>query len=337
MKRLSIIVPLILAVILAFTAQAGWKPNSDETIINLYGHLTHRTMLRSGTLPRLPESLTSRILSSTNEARSFIAEEYLANTNDTVTLIADEFHRLGVVVIPWGQSFALLLSEKESNATIRALADIRALPHDFNSTNTYAGTINFSGVDLNSVLQFYGYFRNRTILRPTNLPSPPIYLRSETSMTKEEAACAIAALFIINGLAIVDDGEKMVQIVPRGRLPMVKANAPKTDNQIAAIDPKSVPLNKSFAPNTPDLATYYGTLTGRKYFQTNNVGDRLVLFTPRTPLTTNEMVYAIRKAFALNDLVIVDGPENSFTLVSPNGVIATTRPAGSKPAKPKQK
>jgi len=135
----------------------------------------------------------------------------------------------------------------------------------------------------------------------------------------------------------VEDGEKMVQIVARSSVSQVKTNAPQPDAQAGTIDPKNVPSNKAFTSNTSDLAAYCGALTGRNYMQTNYVDDRLVLFKPQTPLTTNEMLYAIQKAFALNGLVIVDGPENSFTLATLGGAIQTGRPAGSKSAKPKQK
>lgn len=299
-------------------ARAAGKPDPYA----LYGHLTGKTILRPGNLPGLPDT-------------AVIGDELPAKTNETVIFLTTEFDKAGIAIVPGGKAFTFLLLKSETNKMSSALANV-PIPSQDSSQTGFQGSIDIDGGDVDTILRIYSAIRNRTVLRPTFLPSPPIYLRSKKSLNKDEVIYAMTSLLIINGLAVVDDGEKMVQIVPSDWLSMVKTNAPKTDDQAGTIDPKSVPSNKTFALNTPDLAAYYGALTGRNYMQTNYVDDRLVLFKPQTPLTTNEMLYAIQKAFTLNGLVIVDGPENSFTLASHGGVIQTSQPA-KKTAKPKQK
>jgi len=80
-----------------------------------------------------------------------------------------------------------------------------------------AGNINFQGVDLNQVLDVYAQLVGRTILRPAGLSSPPIVLRTQTPLTKSEAIEALHAVLAINGISVINVGDKFVKIVPAGQ------------------------------------------------------------------------------------------------------------------------
>ncbi len=77
-----------------------------------------------------------------------------------------------------------------------------------------AGTINFPATDINQVLPIYAELVNRTILRPSTLPAAPITLKTQTPLTRREAIDALNAVLGMNGIAMVNIGEKFVKAVP---------------------------------------------------------------------------------------------------------------------------
>lgn len=85
------------------------------------------------------------------------------------------------------------------------------------------GTIDFPATDLNQVLQIYAELVNRTILRPTSLPSPTISLRTQTPLTRKEAKEAFDAVLALNGIAMIDIGDKFVKVVPTAQAGQVGA------------------------------------------------------------------------------------------------------------------
>jgi general secretion pathway protein D len=76
------------------------------------------------------------------------------------------------------------------------------------------GTIDFRGADLNQVLELYAMLRQRTILRAANLASPTFVLKTQTPLTKSEAIKALDAMLALNGIAIVDVGDKFAKAAP---------------------------------------------------------------------------------------------------------------------------
>ena len=77
-----------------------------------------------------------------------------------------------------------------------------------------AGTINFPATDLNQVLQIYSELVNRTVLRPANLGAPVITLKTQTPLTKQEAIQAFDAVLAMNGITMINVGDKFVKAVP---------------------------------------------------------------------------------------------------------------------------
>jgi len=81
------------------------------------------------------------------------------------------------------------------------------------------GYINFVSVDLNQVLQIYAELVGRTILRPANLASAPIILKTQTELTKAEAIQALNAVLALNNIAVINVAEKFVKVVPITQAP----------------------------------------------------------------------------------------------------------------------
>jgi general secretion pathway protein D len=65
------------------------------------------------------------------------------------------------------------------------------------------------------VLDVYAQLVGRTMLR-AGLPSAQIILRTETPLTKTEAIQALQAVLALNGIALVNVGDKFVKVLPIG-------------------------------------------------------------------------------------------------------------------------
>jgi general secretion pathway protein D len=74
-------------------------------------------------------------------------------------------------------------------------------------------TFNYEGVDVNQVLNVYADMVGRTLLR-ANLPQASIVLKTQSPLTKTEAIEALQAVLALNGIAVVNIGEKFVKVLP---------------------------------------------------------------------------------------------------------------------------
>ncbi|HTL56010.1 MAG TPA: secretin N-terminal domain-containing protein [Candidatus Limnocylindrales bacterium] len=86
-----------------------------------------------------------------------------------------------------------------------------------------AGTINFPATDLNQVLQIYAELVGRTVLRPSSLPAPQITLKTQTPLSRHEAIQAFDAVLALNGISVVNVGDKFVKVVPAAQAGQVGA------------------------------------------------------------------------------------------------------------------
>jgi general secretion pathway protein D len=77
-----------------------------------------------------------------------------------------------------------------------------------------AGEINFPGTDLKQVLQIYADLVGRTILQPATLPAPTIILKTQTPLTRTELIQAFDAVLGMNGIGMINVGDKFVKAVP---------------------------------------------------------------------------------------------------------------------------
>jgi general secretion pathway protein D len=79
------------------------------------------------------------------------------------------------------------------------------------------GMIDFRQADLNQVLDVYSDLVKRTILRPATLPAPTIVLKTQTLLTKKEAIQALDAVLALNGITMVNVGDKFVKALPEAQ------------------------------------------------------------------------------------------------------------------------
>ena len=111
-----------------------------------------------------------------------------------------------------------------------------------------AGTINFESADVNQVLNVYADLVGRTLLRPASLPAGQIVLKTKTPLTKSEVIQALQAVLAINGVAVVNIGDKFVKV-----LPVDQANS------------AGAALDNSTASSLPNLGSYITHIEQLKY------------------------------------------------------------------------
>jgi len=106
------------------------------------------------------------------------------------------------------------------------------------ATETPAYNYNLQGVDVNQVLDLYADLVGRTLIR-AQLPQASIILHTQSLLTKTEAIQAMQAVLALNGIAIVNIGDKFAKVVQT-----TDANA------------SGAPFNQQAAAQLPDLGSY---------------------------------------------------------------------------------
>ncbi len=114
-------------------------------------------------------------------------------------------------------------------------------------TEIPAYSYNFQGVDVNQVLDLYADLVGRTILR-AGLPQASIVLHTQSLLTRSEAIQALQAVLALNGISLINVGDKFVKALP------------STDANTAA-----APLDYTAATNLPELGSYVTHIVQLKY------------------------------------------------------------------------
>jgi general secretion pathway protein D len=147
-----------------------------------------------------------------------------------------------------------------------------------------AGNINFQGVDVSQVLEVYAKLVGRTLLR-AGLPSAQIVLKTETPLTKTEAIEALQAVLSLNGISVVNVGDKFVKVL-------------QSDQAGTA----GAAFNEDSASQLPDLGAYVTRIVQLKYTKPT---EMMPLITPFAKLP-NAVV-----AFDSNGILVLrDNAEN---------------------------
>ncbi len=109
------------------------------------------------------------------------------------------------------------------------------------------GLIDFEGVELSQVLDIYAKLVNRTLLRAA-LPQAQIILKTQTPLTKTEAIQALQAVLALNGVSLVNIGDKFVKVVPSDTAGTMGGE-----------------LDRSGSTNLPSLGSYITHVVQLKY------------------------------------------------------------------------
>ena len=112
-----------------------------------------------------------------------------------------------------------------------------------------AYSYNFEGVDVSQVLEVYAQLVGRTLLR-AGLPAAQIILKTETPLTRSEAIQALQAVLALNGISLVNIGDKFVKVLP-------------SDQASGA----GAALDYSSATNLPEMGSYVTHIVQLKYIK----------------------------------------------------------------------
>lgn len=250
----------------------------------------------------------------------------------------------GVKVVQDGPHFVRLFPKGAPDSLTNAPLRGADLAGSKNQETLSVGMIDFTSADLRQVLDNYGYLSQRTVLRPATLPAPMITLKTQGGLTREEAVYAIATVCALDGISVVDDGTKFVQVVPTAQWPPVQAHAPKAEPGVKLFDPKKVPsmgvsnnhwplteterleqeLRRAFYElmHLPDpakrptgrLLKLYAGLASKTVVPSKDFDGLPVWFHIETPLTRSELLYAIETTFVLHGLAIIPVDDHTIRL-----------------------
>jgi len=290
--------------------------------LEVYAELTGRTVLRSSFL-----------------ANVAIAAQLPNDTNAAIRLMEDELRKRGIEVIPDGALFVRVVPRAWTNSeAARFVATLK--PPSPEGDQLPGGWINWTAADFGQVLAFYREIRSRTLLQPMSLALAPVVLKTRQAMSKNEMSYAITVLLAINGVAAIGDGEKFVQLVPVPQWREVQPRAPIPGTNAPLFDPKKIPKSPPGPPTaavkrldqlylrlfhnqppwTPrpvdQLVEIYADLSDQNAAPSKIHGQNPVRFDIRTPLTKEELLYAIETTLKLNGLAIANVEANRISAVS---------------------
>jgi hypothetical protein len=296
-------------------------------VLDIYGDLSQRTVLHAATLPAPRITLKTRGGLTRDEGIYALATVLALN---------------GISLVDDGTKFVQVVPMAK-----RAQVMTRAPELAPGAKPTPFGSIDFPATDADQALAIYAAMRQRTVLRARTLPSPPITLKTRGPLTREEAAYAIATVFALNGISLVDDGTKFVQVVLTAQWPPVQAHAPKAEPGAKLFDPKKVPsmgVSKNHWPLTEkerveqeleqlrkafyefmhladpakrpsgQLLKLYAGLASKTAVPSKDFDGLPVWFHVETPLTRSELLYAIETTFTLHRLAIIPVDDHSIRL-----------------------
>lgn len=164
-----------------------------EAVLDLYSLFLNRTLLCSPRLSRQPFTFLS--LATTESGAAFELERLLGER--------------GIAAIPDGDKFMILVTLEEAAAVTPGSSKLK-IPSASSSELLPAGVINFPDTDVAQVLRIFAEMIGRKW--DQNLPlSRSIGLRTQTSLTRAEAAYAIETVLGFAGVRIVRVGEDQMK------------------------------------------------------------------------------------------------------------------------------
>jgi hypothetical protein len=307
--------------------------------LEVYGSLTGKTVLMPTTLPRLPDAIVADLPTDKTNA---------------IARIEKALSEQGLEVVQDGPHFVRVFPKEARDSLTNSPLRGAELALRSDSLGFGSGGIDFKQADLNQVLSIYASISQRTVLRPITLPAPTVNLKTQCPLTREEAIYAFATVLALNGVCVVDDGPKFVQVAPMAMRAQVKTGAPKPEPAARLFDPKKVPsmgvsywavppspppkplteaeriereferLRKAFSEfmHGPDpqkhptqrLLGLYAALAGKTAMPSKDFGDLPIHFHVDTPLTKSELLYAIETTFTLNNLAIIPVDDRTIRL-----------------------
>jgi hypothetical protein len=289
-------------------------------VTDLYQTLTKRTVLRPA-LPPVPgrPGLHATIHAST-QAEAAIALERIFNTN-------------GLMVQPRGDKFVLILPAVGQHLQGELFRSIPEPPADATAAQAPQevlppGIINFLEIDPLRILPIWQELAGRTVIRPGSLLGNNISLRTETAISRAQAAWLLDAALRLAGVVVVPEGDKFAFAVP----PTLTNGLPRFDRQATLA--KAVPIDP--LPPSPRglvdvdaqyLVDRYASFTGR---QPLPLATNLTAFkfsaVIQSPLDQAETIFLLEALARVNGAAFELVGTNQFRLVATENRITQGAP-----------
>ena len=173
-----------------------------DPVLQLYGQLTNRTLLRSTMLPEVSLTLnaaTTNCAAAAQALQSALAEK-------------------GISSVPDGNRFLMVVPKAEAATVKPRAAGIKSAAVTGAEGEMLApGMIDFRNADARQVLDIYALLVGRKLQRTefrSNSLANTITLVTQTPVTKEEAIYALETVLEWSGLQLVREGEEGLKVVP---------------------------------------------------------------------------------------------------------------------------
>ncbi len=176
-------------------------------------------------------------------------------------------------------------------------------------TETPAYSYNLQGVDVNQVLDLYADLIGRTVLR-AGLPNASIVLHTQSLLTKTEAIEALQAVLALNGISLINVGDKFV-----------KALQSSDANTAAA------PLDYSTASHLPELGSYVTHIVQLKYVKPSEMipiiqpfaklPNSILAIDSNSILVLRDYAENVKRMLEMIDQIDVSVPEEFISEVIP--------------------
>lgn len=165
--------------------------------LDIYQELAGLTLLRAANLPDVKVTVRSQTELSRAEAL-WLMESVLHLEGITATFRFDK---------------VAFITRLDDTARLAQIKEPPAPSNDPNVERFPAGLIKFSGADLNLVLDIYQELTGRTLLPAPNLPAARISVKSQTPLTRDEAAWLLESALQLGGIRLVAVGDKQLKVL----------------------------------------------------------------------------------------------------------------------------
>jgi hypothetical protein len=234
---------------------------------------------------------------------------------DSAEALAKAIQATGVVLREREAGFAFAVMPKDEER----LGGIRSAPAagDPKKDEVFpAGLIKFQDADVLQALEIYAELVGRTILRPQRYPFFNVTVRSQTALSRLQAAWLLEASMALGDMALVPCRENFafaVSFSQVDRLP--DCNRVAAQPQSSGNEPLAIKLNDA---DTLTALKLYAELIRREPV-TNGLPQARMSLRAQSPLSETNAVFALEAVAALNNL--------AFENVGSDGV--TMRPAAA--------
>ena len=258
-----------------------------SAVLEIYQELAGRTVLRANRMPPVKITLRSQAPLTRPQA-IYLFDAALGLAEITTASHGDKW---------------TLVAPSSAAATLETIQSQLVPPPvtDDGGESFSPGMIKFNQGDMLQALAVYQELSGRTVLRSGHLPHAKVTVRSQTPLSRREAIHTLDAALALEDIAMVPRGEKFTAAVPASLLPKL-GNIPPKRSSLEAGAGKIFPAG-SIQFSEARLQTVlekYAELIGRTALPLGTTPDIRVSLRTQTPLTLDEVIYALDTIAGVN-------------------------------------